>query len=247
MHRRALLYAALALAVPLPALAITAHGGGDAGQPAPVDLQVSASLDSCGTAADTIVCKIDASWNSVPGATRYTANVTRADGTVVDFGDIGGTSESFWVPYAGNGTYTVSVSAYGTPPGADEEELVARDRADTGGSSHRSDAGTAEATVQEAAGGATTDSGDATVDDSEEAPEEDVTTEEPAPDEDCDGVPDSEDPEPSADEETPPEAEAASTPDAETESTEEDPASDGSTEEPAEPTDCVVEAEPEAE
>ena len=35
---------------------------------------------------------------------------------MVDFGDVGAGAASFWVPYVGNGTYTVSVSAYGTPP-----------------------------------------------------------------------------------------------------------------------------------
>ncbi|MGI9020319.1 MAG: hypothetical protein ACR2G3_06380 [Solirubrobacterales bacterium] len=128
-HWRALAYAVLALAVPLPALALS---GGDAAPEAPASLSVSASLDSCGTAADTIVCKIDAGWNEVAGADRYTASVTRADGSVVDFGAVGAGSSSFWVPYAGDGTYTVSVSAYGTPPGSDEREVVARDSAAAG-------------------------------------------------------------------------------------------------------------------
>jgi hypothetical protein len=131
VRRRILIYAFLALAVPLPALALTGRGGGE--QPPPdVSLSVAASLDSCGTAADTIVCKIDVSWNAVPGANRYTASVTRADGSVVDFGDVGAGSASFWVPYVGNGTYTVSVSAYGTPPGEDKPEVLDRDTVDAG-------------------------------------------------------------------------------------------------------------------
>lgn len=130
MHRRALLYALLALAVPLPALALTGHA--DPVPAANANLSVAASLDSCGTAADTIVCKLDASWNEIPGATRYTASVTRADGSVVDFGDVGGGSSSFWVPYAGNGAYTVSVSVYGTPPGSDRPEVVARGSSSAG-------------------------------------------------------------------------------------------------------------------
>jgi hypothetical protein len=126
LRRRALIYAALALTIPLPALAVPGRGG-----PAPLpqqSLSVAVSLDSCGTAADSIVCKIDASWNQIAGADRYTASVTRADGSVVDFGDVGAGSASFWVPYVGNGTYSVSVSAYGTPPGEDEPEVIARDR-----------------------------------------------------------------------------------------------------------------------
>jgi hypothetical protein len=122
MRRRAIIYAALALAIPLPALALTGQGG-----PGETSLSVSASLDTCGTAADTIVCKIDATWNQVEGADRYTASVTRADGSVVDFGDVGAGGSSFWVPYVGNGTYTVTVSAYGTPPGSEGARVVARE------------------------------------------------------------------------------------------------------------------------
>jgi hypothetical protein len=131
MRRRAIVYAVLALAVPLPALALTGQGG--PAEPAgETSLSVSASLDTCGTAADTIVCKIDATWNEVAGADRYTATVTRADGSVVDFGDVGAGGSSFWVPYVGNGTYTVTVSAYGTPPGEENARVVARASAKAG-------------------------------------------------------------------------------------------------------------------
>ena len=131
--------------MPLPALALTGGGSAEA------SLSVSASLDGCGTSSAAIVCRIDATWNEIPGAERYTASVTRADGSVVDFGDVGSGGSSFTVPYAGNGTYTVTVSAYGTPPGSDEPEVVARDTSGTGGDS-------GEATV-EAFGEATTDDG----------------------------------------------------------------------------------------
>ena len=135
MRRRALIYAALALTVPLPALAVPGRGG--PAELPPQSLSVAASLDTCGTAADTIVCKIDASWNQIAGANRYTASVTRADGSVVDFGEVGASSGSFWVPYVGNGTYTVSVSAYGTPPGEEKTEVVARDSASAGSGTSR--------------------------------------------------------------------------------------------------------------
>jgi phage baseplate assembly protein gpV len=130
IRRRTLLYVLLALAVPLPALALT---GGGAGSPG---LAVGASLDSCGTAADQIVCRIDASWNSVPGATRYAARVTRPDGSVIDYGDVGAGGTSFWVPYVGNGTYTVTVAAYGTKRGSGEPELLAKSSSDAGGKSN---------------------------------------------------------------------------------------------------------------
>jgi hypothetical protein len=126
-RRRTVIYAALALAVPLPAFALS---GDDSSGSA--SLGVTASLDQCGIAASTVVCKIDASWNTVAGAERYTASVTSPDGAVTDYGDVGGTSTSLWVPYVGNGTYTVTVSAWGTPPGADKPEVIAKQRAVTG-------------------------------------------------------------------------------------------------------------------
>jgi hypothetical protein len=121
VRRRALLYAALALAVPLPALAITGAESDAA------SLEVSAGLDNCGLVADQIVCKIDATWSEIPGADRYSASVTRADGSVVDYGDVGAGSASFWVPYVGNGTYTVEVSAWGTPPGEDKARVLTKE------------------------------------------------------------------------------------------------------------------------
>jgi hypothetical protein len=127
LRRRTLLYAALALAVPLPALALSGGGGSS-------DLNAAASLDGCGVASSTIVCQIDVSWSAVEGASSYSASVTSPDGSVVDYGSVSGTSTSLYVPYVGNGTYSVSVSAYGTPPGADKPEVISRDSADAGGS-----------------------------------------------------------------------------------------------------------------
>ncbi len=129
MPRRVILYVLLALAVPLPALALT--GGDDPAEP--TSIQVAASLDGCGTAGANLVCEISASWSEVPGATRYTASVTSIDGSVVDLGEVGGGSGTFSVPYVGNGTYTVTVLAYGTPPGADEPEVIAKGSSDGGG------------------------------------------------------------------------------------------------------------------
>ena len=128
--RRTLVLAALALCVPIPALALPE------GDPAPETagtLGVSATLDSCGIAGDQVVCKIDASWNAVPGATSYSASVTSPGGGVVDYGDAGGSGTSFWVPYAGPGTYTVTVSAYGDPPGPAKRELLTKDSSEAGG------------------------------------------------------------------------------------------------------------------
>ena len=123
-RRRTVALAALALCVPIPAWALS---GGDPAPETAGTLGVSASLDSCGIAGSSVVCKIDASWNSIEGATSYSANVTSSDGSVVDYGDAGGSGTSFWVPYVGPGTYTVAVSAYGNPPGEDKRELITKD------------------------------------------------------------------------------------------------------------------------
>jgi hypothetical protein len=150
LHRRAVLLALLALAVPLPALALTGGDSDDATPFTTLDLAVSASLDSCGTTSSTIVCKIDASWSSAPGADRYTATVTRPDGSVIDYGEVGAGSASFWIPYVGNGTYSVQVSAYGTPPRSDEPEVIAKGTSNTGDrSSQEFGAGTAAGTPGE--------------------------------------------------------------------------------------------------
>jgi len=129
--RRALLLAALALCVPLPALAV---GGDKPPSAAPATLAVGVALDRCGILEARILCKLDVRFDSVPGASSYTASVTRPDGSVVDLGEIGAGPASAWVAYAGDGTYTVEVSAYGDPeePGG-EPELLGRDRAAAGG------------------------------------------------------------------------------------------------------------------
>ncbi|MGH2963283.1 MAG: hypothetical protein ACRDL3_13985 [Solirubrobacterales bacterium] len=111
-RKRALLYAALALAVPLPALALPGGSGA-------ADLGVEASLEGCGLSDGAIVCRINASFNRVPDAEYYTASVTAANGAVTDLGTVSGggasgaASTGAWVPYVGNGTYTVTVSAWG--------------------------------------------------------------------------------------------------------------------------------------
>lgn len=129
-----LLLALAALIVPLQAL-----GGPSGGGP----LTVSASLDYCGVAQGGITCKLDASWSGVAEADRYTATVTGADGSVVDLGTVGigpdGGSTSLWVPYSGSGTYTITVTAWGTnekgkPEKVDkqEAEAIVKDKDEAG-------------------------------------------------------------------------------------------------------------------
>ena len=133
IRNRALGLALIALAVPFPALAL--EGGGAEGTGSP-GLTVSASLDSCGLAGTQIMCKIDAGWNSIEGAENYSVSVTGPDGSVIDMGETAGQGTSVWVPYAGSGTYSVSVTAWGTPPGEEEDgtpEVIDRSTSMSGG------------------------------------------------------------------------------------------------------------------
>jgi hypothetical protein len=131
--RRYLLLALVALTVPLPALGVSS---GDA-----ASLSVSASLDQCGVASTSVVCKFDASYNEVPGADYYTASVTGPDGSVVDYGNVPGGATSLWVPYVGNGTYTISISAWGEPTGNNNKpKPIATDSASAGGTTQSTSA-----------------------------------------------------------------------------------------------------------
>lgn len=133
-RKRLLLYAALALAVPVPAFALGLAGSSS---PAPGSLDAQASLDTCGIFEQQIVCKVDVAFNQVAGADRYAANVTGPDGSVADYGDVGPGGTSLWVPYVGDGTYTVTVQAWGKPPSSDKQpKLLSADKVAATSSSH---------------------------------------------------------------------------------------------------------------
>jgi collagen triple helix repeat protein len=152
-RRRLLILVALAFAAPVPAFAVglaTDDSGGS--------LDAQASLDSCGLFENQIVCKIDASYNDVAGATSYTASVTAPSGAVSDYGSVGAGGTSLWVPYAGNGVYTVEVQAWGTPPSkTSKPPLVASDKtgAGDGGGQSNGDEGTTGTTGASGTTGAT--------------------------------------------------------------------------------------------
>ena len=125
-RKRTILLAALALAVPLPAFALPGEVGTEA-EPAVTDLAVSASLDGCGLLDTQIVCTLSVSYATLPNATGYTASVTSPDGSVTDAGAVPAGGTSIVVPYAGNGTYSVRVTAYGIPeddPEAEEQVIA---------------------------------------------------------------------------------------------------------------------------
>jgi hypothetical protein len=131
--RRVLLVAAIAAIAVVPLRAF-----GVVGADPPSGLSVSASLGGCGVGGEGIVCTIDVSFTGVEGADYYTGTLTRADGSVQDLGAIGsgegGGSASVSVPYVGAGTYSVTVSAWGSPEDDEGEkpELLDRERARTG-------------------------------------------------------------------------------------------------------------------
>ena len=115
-RRRTLLLTLLALAAPLPAFAIAEGALRDRLGPGPAAISVSTSLDSCGVLEDGVVCKLDVSFDPVDRRRRATrATVTRADGSVIDYGAVAPGGTSLWVPYVGSGNYSVRITAYGEP------------------------------------------------------------------------------------------------------------------------------------
>jgi hypothetical protein len=156
MRNRIFGLALIALAVPFPALALEGGGAESSGSPG---LTVTASLDSCGLAGSQIMCKIDAGWNSPEGADSYTVSVTSADGSVVDMGETTGQGTSVYVPYVGSGTYSVQVTAWGTPPGEEDDgtpEVIARSSSLRGG-----ELGVAKSPPEDSAGDSRSDDGTA--------------------------------------------------------------------------------------
>jgi hypothetical protein len=111
----------------LLALGVPAFAFGGEQEASGEGLAVSASLNGCGLANETIVCRIDASWTAPEGSEYFTISVTRANGSVVDLGQSSGTSRSIFVPYVGPGTYSVQIAAWGVPPGEDEPQVLARE------------------------------------------------------------------------------------------------------------------------
>jgi hypothetical protein len=104
------------LALAVPAFALGSADQGSVGLPGPASLSVSTSLGGCGLAGSDVVCELDVSFEPVSGASGYTATVTRADGSVLDYGSVGAGGTSLYVTYVGPGTYSVRITAYGSPP-----------------------------------------------------------------------------------------------------------------------------------
>ena len=120
-RNRALWLTLAALAAPIPAFALSGENGSGQVATGPAGLSVSSSLGSCGVLGDGIACQVNLSFNSLPNATSYTATITSPDGSVTDLGGVSPSGASAWVPYVGAGTYSVQVTAYGTPLDATED------------------------------------------------------------------------------------------------------------------------------
>jgi hypothetical protein len=98
-------------------------------QTEPAGLSVSADVVGChgSPAARSVVCNIYVSFSSISGARSYTAEVTGPGGGVQTFG-VGAGSATLPVGYTGNGTYTVTIKAYGDPAGADKNGVIAKSK-----------------------------------------------------------------------------------------------------------------------
>lgn len=133
-HRRAGFVSALlaSLFIAAPALA-----GSNA-------LSVEAGLDYCGLSGEQVVCKIDVGHERVAGAESYEVLITAPDGSAVASGALPAGGASIWLPYAGDGVYSVTVSALGPPRGVDRPKaLVAEEKAGVTDGDHKRDEGSA--------------------------------------------------------------------------------------------------------
>ncbi|HYU16410.1 MAG TPA: hypothetical protein VEL05_10070, partial [Candidatus Acidoferrum sp.] len=136
MRRKHLIfYVSLALAAPMPAFAL---GLGSGSAPGASSLDAHASLDTCGLFSSQIVCKIDVGYNEVAGANRYTASVAAPNGSVSDYGTVAAGGTSLWVPYSGDGDYSVTIQAWGQAPAPGKHaRLVTSDVVRAGGNHAR--------------------------------------------------------------------------------------------------------------
>lgn len=98
----ALLAAAALAAFLLPPALGGAQGG----------LGVTASLAGCGQDGPHVSCDIVVGFGEVAGADRYSATVSKPDGSVEDMGGLAPGSTTLRVGYVGDGRYVVTVSAW---------------------------------------------------------------------------------------------------------------------------------------
>jgi hypothetical protein len=90
------------------AVAVPIHAGAASGG----SIAVQASVGGCESGGGGIACRIDASFTGVAGADYYTASVRGPDGARQNFGTVPAGSASVWARYSGNGTYTITITAW---------------------------------------------------------------------------------------------------------------------------------------
>ena len=82
-----------------------------ASSPAAGTITVSPTLTGCEGSGGSVSCHLSVSFGSVAGANHYTASVRGPDGVVHDLGTVSSPA-GITVPFAGNGTYTVTINAW---------------------------------------------------------------------------------------------------------------------------------------
>ena len=75
-------------------------------------MRVSASLVGCGQDGDRVSCDLAVSFDQVADADRYTASVTKPDGTVQELGIVVPGSTTLRVGHSGNGRYVITIWAW---------------------------------------------------------------------------------------------------------------------------------------
>ena len=121
--KRRLVLTALAATASLAALVPAAASA----KQQPAGLSVTADVSGChgSPAAGSVVCDISVSFSSISGARSYVAEVSRPGGSVQSFPVRGGYA-TLPVGYTGNGTYVVTVKAFGDPVGAAKNGVIAK-------------------------------------------------------------------------------------------------------------------------
>jgi hypothetical protein len=108
LRSRTLLATAAALAA-LPGSASAA----DAGQADPVAIPLTATLGSCSETSGHRACQIEVAFDAVSAADSYEAVIRGPDGAELVSAAAQPGTNSYSVPYRGDGTYRVRITAFG--------------------------------------------------------------------------------------------------------------------------------------
>ena len=95
-----------ALALRSPATGVAAEG--------PAGMAVTASLGSCSESVEGATCQFSVSFGALNDARTYTATISSPAGAELLTAPAEPSGSTFTVPYSGDGTYGVRVTAYGS-------------------------------------------------------------------------------------------------------------------------------------